>query len=139
MKALVLSQARLREPSLVERFDYYAKLLRRRLPLERRNVKRQLREQIPDGWRVVALDERGERLSSLRFADRIRKRESDGTKGLVFLIGAADGLSPDDLSVADEKISLSPMTLPHQLCFVILAEQLYRATSIIRGEKYHRE
>jgi 23S rRNA (pseudouridine1915-N3)-methyltransferase len=54
-------------------------------------------------------------------------------------VGAADGLSEQEKSLADDTISLSRMTLPHQLCFVLLAEQLYRATSILRGESYHRE
>ncbi|MFT7621380.1 MAG: 23S rRNA (pseudouridine1915-N3)-methyltransferase [Myxococcota bacterium] len=55
------------------------------------------------------------------------------------LLGDADGFQAGEREAAHEAISLSRLTLPHQLCFVIVAEQLYRSTSIIRGEKYHRQ
>jgi 23S rRNA (pseudouridine1915-N3)-methyltransferase len=140
MKALVLSPARLREDSLVERFDYYARLLRNRVPIERRHVKGdRLVSQIPKGWYTVALDERGEQLNTREFATLLETRMREGRTGVAFLIGAADGLSSEQKSAADERIALSKLTLPHQLCFVLLAEQIYRATTVIRGEPYHRD
>jgi 23S rRNA (pseudouridine1915-N3)-methyltransferase len=138
VKACVLSTAKLREPSLVERYDYYQKLLNRRIPLERRDVKKgPLLPQVPSGYLPIALHERGEAWDSVAFAERVRGWERS-VQGLCFLIGEADGLAPSDLSGAAAMWSLSPLTLPHQLCFVIVAEQLYRAHTIIRGESYHR-
>lgn len=138
MKACVLSTAKLREPSLVERFDYYQKLLNRRIPLERRGVKKgPLVPLVPAGYLTIALHERGEPWDSVAFAERVRGWERS-VSGLCFLIGEADGLAQSDLAGAAAQWSLSPLTLPHQLCFVIVAEQLYRAHTIIRGESYHR-
>jgi 23S rRNA (pseudouridine1915-N3)-methyltransferase len=140
MKALVLSSAKLREASLVERFNYYSKLLRNRLPIEFVHLKKGIaKNHIPKGWRTIALDENGRQLSSVEFSREIANWMNQGLSGTAFLVGAADGLSEQEKSLADDTISLSRMTLPHQLCFVLLAEQLYRATSILRGESYHRE
>jgi len=140
MKALVLSTARLREASLIERFDYYAKLLRNRLPIEFTQLKKGITvRHIPKGWHTVALDEGGRQLSSVELSRKVSEWMNKGMGGVVFLVGAADGLSAEERALADETISLSRMTLPHQLCFVLVAEQLYRATSILRGEAYHRE
>ncbi len=130
----------MREPSLVERFDYYEKLLRGRIPLDRVHVKKgSLVGRIPTGWRVVALDERGDQPTSVMLSLHVSRWQHTGVTGIAFLIGDADGFLPDEQKAAHERLSLSRLTLPHQLCFVILAEQLYRATSILRGEKYHRE
>jgi len=135
-----MSSARLREPSLIERFEYYAKMLRNHMPLQYRQAKaNKLLTQIPEGWTVVALDERGEQLTSRLFASRIDKEVRAGKKGIVFIVGEADGLTEDIKERADWILSLSALTLPHQMCFVVLAEQLYRAMSIIQGGKYHRE
>lgn len=140
MKARVLSTARLREASLIERFDYYAKLLRNRLPIEFIQLKKGITaKNIPKGWHTVALDEGGRQLSSVEWSRKVSEWMNQGLGGVVFLVGAADGLSAREGALADETISLSRMTLPHQFCFVLVAEQLYRATSILRGEAYHRE
>ena len=104
-----------------------------RLFLKKRN------QHIPKGWHTVALDEGGRQLSSVELSRKVSEWMNKGMGGVVFLVGAADGLSAEERSLADETISLSRMTLPHQLCFVLVAEQLYRATSILRGEAYHRE
>jgi 23S rRNA (pseudouridine1915-N3)-methyltransferase len=139
VKAVIISPARLREPSLIERFDYYAVLLRRRIPIEHRLVKKgALLPHVPPGYRTVALDERGASWTSMALADRVGDWERS-VAGVAFLIGEADGHEASDLSGAHERWSLSPLTLPHQLCFVIVAEQLYRASAIRRGEPYHRE
>lgn len=139
MKALVLSPARLREASLVERFDYYQRLLRTRLPIESRQVKPdRLLAHVPAGWKPVLLDERGKEHTSESFARWIDAEQRGGTPGLAFLVGEADGLPADVKARVSDGICLSRLTLPHQLCFVILAEQLYRASAILRGEPYHR-
>ncbi|MBL7762494.1 MAG: 23S rRNA (pseudouridine(1915)-N(3))-methyltransferase RlmH [Chitinophagaceae bacterium] len=86
---------------------------------------------------LVALDEYGKQLTSETLADFIQKRSNQSIRKLVFLIGGAFGLDKAVLDRADYKWSLSQLTFPHQLVRLILAEQVYRACSIIRNEKYH--
>jgi 23S rRNA (pseudouridine1915-N3)-methyltransferase len=86
---------------------------------------------------LVALDERGKQLSSEGLAQFIQHRANDSTKNLVYLIGGAYGLDEEVLKRADHRWSLSQLTLPHQLVRLVLAEQLYRACTILRNEKYH--
>lgn len=90
----------------------------------------------PDDY-LVALDERGKQLSSEELSLFIQKRANESKKRLVFLIGGAYGIDESVLKRADFKWSLSKLVFPHQLVRLILAEQLYRACTIIRGEKYH--
>ena len=86
---------------------------------------------------LVALDERGKEMSSVTLANFIQARANESTKRLVFLIGGAFGIDKAVLDRADFKWSLSSLTFPHQLVRLILAEQVYRACSILRNEKYH--
>jgi 23S rRNA (pseudouridine1915-N3)-methyltransferase len=86
---------------------------------------------------LVALDERGGQLTSEKLAVFLQTRANDSNKNIVFLIGGAFGLDAAVLDRADFKWSLSQLTLPHQLVRLILAEQLYRACTILRNEKYH--
>lgn len=86
---------------------------------------------------LVALDEKGKQLSSEGLAQFIQARANESVKNLVFLIGGAFGLDEKVLKRCDYKWSLSQLTFPHQLVRLILAEQLYRACSILRNEKYH--
>ena len=86
---------------------------------------------------LVALDERGQQVTSEKLATFLQTRANDSQKNLVFLIGGAFGLDTSVLDRADFKWSLSQLTLPHQLVRLILAEQLYRACTILRNEKYH--
>ncbi|HEY4290548.1 MAG TPA: 23S rRNA (pseudouridine(1915)-N(3))-methyltransferase RlmH [Puia sp.] len=86
---------------------------------------------------LIALDERGKQITSEGLAQFIQSRANDSTKKLVFLIGGAYGLDEAVLKRADYRWSLSQLTLPHQLVRLLLAEQLYRACTIIRNEKYH--
>jgi 23S rRNA (pseudouridine1915-N3)-methyltransferase len=89
--------------------------------------------------RVVALDEGGEQLSSQDLADLLARWRDSGIRECRFLIGAADGLSKAERISADWSISFGRVTWPHLLVRAMLAEQLYRATSIIAGHPYHRE
>jgi len=110
------------------------------VPVDRILVKKgSLLEHVPKGWRSIALDERGQQLTSAAFAKRVQDFERRGVPGVAFLIGDADGLRPEEKAAADLSLALSRLTLPHQLCFVMIAEQLYRADSINRGGKYHRD
>jgi len=88
---------------------------------------------------LVALDERGTQLSSEGLAKFLQSRATESTKTVVFLIGGAFGLDEAILKRANYKWSLSQLTFPHQLVRLILAEQLYRACSILRNEKYHHQ
>jgi 23S rRNA (pseudouridine1915-N3)-methyltransferase len=88
---------------------------------------------------LVALDERGKQFDSASLAEFIMKRSNESTKDLVFLIGGAFGLDEAVLKRANYKWSLSALTFPHQLVRLILAEQVYRACTILRNEKYHHK
>ena len=90
------------------------------------------------GYRIVALDERGAPWTTRVFAAQLARRQADGND-VAFVIGSADGLSPDIKARADAVVALSAMTLPHGLVRVLLAEQLYRAHSLLTGHPYHRE
>jgi 23S rRNA (pseudouridine1915-N3)-methyltransferase len=86
---------------------------------------------------LVALDERGRQMGSDGLAQFIQLRANDSIKNLVFLIGGVYGLDEAVLKRADHRWSLSQLTLPHQLVRLVLAEQIYRACTILRNEKYH--
>jgi 23S rRNA (pseudouridine1915-N3)-methyltransferase len=88
---------------------------------------------------LVALDERGKTLGSEDFAKRLLRWRDDGKPAVSFVIGGADGLDPALAARADLALSFSPLTWPHQLVRIMLAEQLYRATTILSGHPYHRE
>ena len=93
---------------------------------------------LPKDARLIALDERGDDLTTARFAERIERWMDEG-RDLAFVIGGADGLDPAIKARADSLLRLSSMTLPHAMARLILAEQLYRAASLIKGHPYHRE
>lgn len=88
---------------------------------------------------LVALDERGEEMTSLKLAAFIQARANESAKKLVFVIGGAFGLDPAVLKRANYRWSLSKLTFPHQLVRLVLAEQVYLACTIIRNEKYHHQ
>ncbi|MGH7543860.1 MAG: 23S rRNA (pseudouridine(1915)-N(3))-methyltransferase RlmH [Gemmatimonadota bacterium] len=90
------------------------------------------------GTRLVALTPGGEALSSESWAGMISAWQRDGVRRGVFLVGGAGGLSPAALAKVDRELSLGPQTLSHELAQVVLAEQLYRAFTILRGERYHK-
>lgn len=88
---------------------------------------------------LVLLDERGKQISSIQLADFIEKRANSSVKQVVFLIGGAFGVDDQIKARANYTWSLSQLVFPHQLVRLILAEQIYRACTIIRNEKYHHE
>ncbi len=93
---------------------------------------------IPEGATVLALDERGKAISTQGLSVMLSEWMRDATHP-VFAIGGADGLGDEVKARADKLISLSALTLPHQLVRVVLAEQLYRAWTILARHPYHRE
>lgn len=96
-----------------------------------------LRATLPEGV-LVMMDERGKSLTSESFAGQIERWRDDGRPAVSFVIGGADGIDPDFVRSADLAISFSPMVWPHQLVRIMLAEQLYRTTTILSGHPYHR-
>ena len=86
---------------------------------------------------LIALDERGKMISSIGLAAMVQAKANESIKQLVFLIGGAYGLDESVIKRANFVWSLSPLTFPHQLVRLILAEQVYRACTIIKNEKYH--
>src|SRR5689334_4698038 len=97
---------------------------------------RRLRPLLAAGW-VVALDRGGRQLASEELAQFVREREEQPPQHTVFVVGGPRGLAPDVLAGARTRLSLGAATLPHQLARVVLAEQLFRAFKILRGEPYH--
>lgn len=123
----------------LERLNRYAKTeLLRVKDGTAQNEERALRAKLLPGYIVVALDERGRQRSTEELAAHIGGWLHGGTKGVVFLIGGADGLHPSLKDQADETLALSRLTLPHRLALTLLLEQLYRSHTILRGESYHR-
>ncbi len=84
---------------------------------------------------LVILDEKGEHLTSISFAKRLKDINA---QRIVFVIGGANGLTPELKAMADWQLSLSPMTFPHEIARLLLIEQLYRAQTIWQGSPYHR-
>lgn len=93
---------------------------------------------VPQGAMLVTLDERGRVLSSPEFAAELAKWRDGGRQDVAFVIGGADGIAPSLRARADVSISFGKMVWPHMLVRVMLAEQLYRAATILAGGPYHR-
>ena len=97
-----------------------------------------LLERLPPGLESFALTREGKGLTSEGLARYLERLGTYGGEGAAFLVGGARGLGDRALEAADHRLSLSPMTLPHGVARLVLAEQLYRAGTILRGEPYHR-
>lgn len=89
--------------------------------------------------RTILLDETGEQLDSVQFARLLGQWRDDGVREARFCLGAADGFTPEERAGADKMIAFGRATWPHLMARAMLAEQLYRATTIIAGHPYHRE
>jgi len=134
----------------------YARRMPRELPLELLEIKPEPRStgksatalmaaeatrieaRLPAGCRRVALDERGESLTTRELAERL-SRWIDAGDDVAFIVGGPDGLDPRIREAAHETLRLSSLTLPHALVRVVLAEALYRAYSVTKGHPYHRD
>ncbi len=135
-----------------ELYELYAARLRWRITLKEVEERRPLpagalKEQegelllaaLPRGAKVIALDEGGKEMTSRDFAALLGRWQDEGVADLAFMIGGADGLSEDARQAADVILSLGRMTWPHMLVRGLLAEQLFRAESILAGHPYHRD
>jgi 23S rRNA (pseudouridine1915-N3)-methyltransferase len=134
VRLIVLAVGRLRPP-FIDDVDHYEKLLRRQARVEIVEVREDeaLERRIPERAYVVLLDAGGRELSSEALASFLEERRQAGLD-VVFVLGGPFGT---DLARHDTKLSLGPMTLPHQLARVVLLEQLFRAHKILAGEPYH--
>jgi len=93
---------------------------------------------IPQGFTVVALTRAGKGLGSRELAAVLESEGVRSSPGVAFVLGGAFGLSSGVLERADRRVSLSPLTMPHEMARLVLAEQLYRAGTLLRGEPYHK-
>ena len=91
------------------------------------------------GEPLILLDEKGEEYSSVEFSKFLQKKMNSGVKSIVFVIGGAYGFSDEVYKAAERKIALSKMTFSHQMVRLFFTEQLYRAMTILKGERYHHE
>ena len=96
-----------------------------------------LLERVPDAGRIVACDEGGRTMKSTEFAAWMQKEREAG-RDVAFVIGGAFGLAPALRAKASLALALAPWTLPHELARLVLAEQIYRAGTLVRGEPYHK-
>ena len=159
MKITIVCVGKIKEKYLVEAIGEYSKRLSRYCDLDiievsdektsdkasdheenliREKEAERINKHIPDGAHVIATAIGGKEYSSVEFSEKIEKLGVDGVSHIVFLIGGSIGLDMGLLQDADERISFSRMTFPHQLMRVILLEQIYRAYRIMKGEPYHK-
>jgi len=149
MRLIVLAVGRGRDDPAQRLFESYSRRLP--WPLELREIRNAgggeagrereaaaLLKGLPEGAHVVALDGTGKSLTSEAFAARLERIRDDGAAAVAFLIGGPDGHGDAALARADTVLSLGPMTWPHLLVRAMLAEQLWRAASILSGHPYHR-
>ena len=134
MRLLVVSVGRLRPP-YVDDVQHYKKLMARHAKLDLIEVREDehVGRRLPERGFISLLDSDGEAMDSVRFSRFLEDRRMDG-RDLCFVIGGPHGLQ---LATVDHRLSLGPMTLPHQLARVVLLEQLYRGHKILAGEPYH--
>lgn len=157
MKLVVVAVGNRMPGWITEGYAEYAKRMPRELPLNLVEVKpeprspaggnrerslaaeeKRITAQLPTGARRVVLDETGRELATRDLARQIARWQQSGGD-VAFVIGGADGTTTALRGTADLVWSLSPLTLPHGLVRVVLAEQLYRAVSILKNHPYHRE
>ena len=151
MEITIAAIGKLKSSPELELFNHYIKLSGWKVNLrefeEKRNLsvaeRRQSEESflfsaVPDGAVKVIMDERGKIIRSTAFAEKMSMWQEQNGK-IAFLIGGADGFSDEARTKADFLLSLGQMTWPHFLARVMLAEQIYRAKTIITGHPYHRE
>lgn len=137
MKLRVMTIGKLKSRAIAELVDDYTSRIGRYMPFEFVIVKDEKSLKLDRDDFLVVLDEHGEETTSKGLADFLTAHQRAGTKRLTFFVGDACGVSAALKAKSRSMISLSKMTFPHELARVILLEQVYRACTILRGEKYH--
>ena len=154
MRLVVAVVGKARHPALGEAIRDYEERAARYWPLDVHEVREErasgvpvekvmeregdrLAERIPDRAQRIACEIGGKSFTSSQFADFLRSAR-DENRDLAFLIGGAFGLAPSVKTTSTLKLSLAPWTLPHEIARLVLAEQIYRAGTIVRGEPYHK-
>ncbi len=146
MRLAIVAVGKIKERGVREAIDDYLGRITRHFPLDEIELRdappaeltAALEKRIPADAHVVALDVEGKAMTSEGFARWLDAKMTQGKGRVAFLIGGAEGLPEAIRARANEKLSLSAMTLPHRLARLFLAEQLYRAMTILRGEPYSR-
>jgi 23S rRNA (pseudouridine1915-N3)-methyltransferase len=133
-RLVALGGSRMKSAALRAACDDYLSRIRHYAKIEEREV---TEARLPEDSRVIALSDRGESWTSEQLAELVGRWEMDG-RDVTFVIGGADGLPSAVVNGAERTWSLGPLTLPHELARLVVYEQLYRAHTIRRGEKYHR-
>lgn len=157
MRVTVIAVGRVKSGPERELFEDYRKRLSRGVllgPLELKEVEARgklppeelkaregelLLAAVPPGARILALDERGRELDSAGFAEKLAAWRDQGQRELAILIGGAGGLSAEVRAAADLILAFGRLTWPHRLVRALIAEQLFRAETILSGHPYHRE
>ncbi|HMA16447.1 MAG: 23S rRNA (pseudouridine(1915)-N(3))-methyltransferase RlmH [Bacteroidota bacterium] len=152
MRITLVAVGRMKAGAAQDLYELYARRLRWPIAVkeveERRSLPPEaLKEQegalllaaLPRGARTIALDEGGREMASRDFAALLGRWQDEGIQDVAFVIGGADGLSQPLREAADVILSLGRMTWPHMLVRGMLAEQLFRAESILAGHPYHRD
>ena len=154
MRLVVAVVGKARNPALGEAIRDYETRAARYWPLDVHEVREEratgssvdkvkeregarLAERIPERAHVIACEQGGKSLDSAQFADFLQRAREDD-RDIAFLIGGAFGLPAQVSARATTRLSLAPWTLPHEIARLVLAEQLYRAGTIVRGEPYHK-
>lgn len=144
MKITILSIGKFKSSPLKPIFETYQKRLERPAELiELEALSKQeesdlLIKKIPTGSYVIALDEKGKEFSSPEFSKKLELLQVDGQPHFTFLIGGAEGHTPELKKQANLLLSLGKMTWPHMVVRLLLLEQIYRAQQIIKGHPYHK-
>ncbi len=135
----ILAVGKLKDPLMGELQEKYLNRLSHYVNVEVKCVQEglQLLKALSDSDHIIVLDSKGETMTSVGLAQELQNLANRSVKHVVFVIGGAYGLDPSVRKKANRVISLSALTFPHELARVILLEQLYRAHTILRGEKYH--
>ncbi len=145
MKVLIISPGKAHDSTVADGISEYEKRLSKTFPIEWAMPKPDEKDseggailsRIKDGDYVVLLDERGRDIDTPGLAGLLERQLQSGTKRLVLIIGGAFGVNAEVAERADLTIKLSSLVFPHMLVRLIVAEQLYRASSILQGGKYH--
>lgn len=156
MKFVIAVVGRMKDRYLETGVEDYLKRIRRYCPVdlvrikEERKSKAQYEAQaiakegekilqlVKPGDKLIAMSEEGRQFDSIQWANQMDNWFQNTPGRIILAIGSGPGLSPDVKQQADTLLSLSPLTFPHQLAYLLLLEQLYRGFSILNGEPYHR-